>query len=97
MELISKRQVMNSTCKWRINVNINKYEICIFSKVKIREEQKQLKACTHTFQYSKAPKLLGVNLDGQLKIDDHIQQLQRKANNAIDVLRKIKGLNAISR
>ena len=90
-------EVMKWTEKWRINVNISKCEVCIFSKSKIDEHQKELNAGPNTFKYSHTPKLLGVTLDEQLKFDHHVDQVERKANGALYALREIKGLSKISR
>ena len=48
---------MNWTHKWRINVNIGKCEVCIFSEEKIDESNNDLRASIHHFKYNPKPKL----------------------------------------
>ena len=51
----------------------------------------------YSFKYNPTPRLLGIILDEKIKFDDHIMHVERKANNAIHIIREIKGLANISR
>ena len=51
----------------------------------------------NSFKYNPTPRLLGIILDEKIKFDNHIMHVERKANNAIHIIREIKGLANISR
>ncbi|VDI13861.1 Hypothetical predicted protein [Mytilus galloprovincialis] len=91
------KHILKWTEKWRINVNLEKCEVCLFSKGNTDAEQKTLKVNSFSYRYSPTPKLLGVTLDEKLKFDTHINLMQKRANNAIYVIRDIKGMGGISR
>ncbi|XP_063419173.1 uncharacterized protein LOC134701992 [Mytilus trossulus] len=91
------KTILKWTEKWRINVNLEKCEVCLFSKGNTDAEQKTLKVNSFSYRYSPTPKLLGVTLDEKLKFDTHINLMQKRANNAIYVIRDIKGMGGISR
>ena len=71
--------------------------MCIFSEKELKNEEKILKVNDHSFHYSTNPRLLGVILDEKVKFNDHIKYIEKRANNAIHIIREIKGLAKISR
>ncbi|CAG2224358.1 unnamed protein product [Mytilus edulis] len=91
------KTILKWTEKWRINVNLESVKVCLFSKGNTDAEQKTLKVNSFSYRHSPTPRLLGVTLDEKLKFDTHINLMQKRANNAIYVIRDIKGMGGISR
>ena len=89
--------IVEWTRKWRININMEKCEVCIFAKKDLDQHQKELVVNNYSFKYNPTPRLLGIILDEKIKFDNHIMHVERKANNAIHIIRAIKGLANISR
>jgi hypothetical protein len=85
------------TRKWRININMEKCEVCIFAKKDLDQHQKELMVNNYSFNYNPTPRLLGIILDKKIKFDNHIMHVERKANTSIYIIREIKGLANISR
>jgi hypothetical protein len=52
--------------KWRININADKTEYCILSKLKQHHGHTILKLNNKILKYNRNPKLLGVTLDEKL-------------------------------
>ena len=89
--------MINWTRKWRININMEKCEVCMFANKDLAQDVKQLAINNFSFKYSPTPKLLGVFLDEKIKFDKHINHIERKSNGAMQTIREIKGIAKISR
>jgi hypothetical protein len=85
-------EIMEWSRKWRININADKTEYCIFSRLKQHPRHTILKLNNKILKYNRNPKLLGVTLDEKLNFGQHIQNIERKAGNSLQMLREIKGL-----
>ena len=85
-------EIMEWSRKWRININADKTEYCIFSRLKQHPGHTILKLNNKILKYNRNPKLLGVTLDEKLNFGQHIQNIERKAGNSLQMLREIKGL-----
>ena len=88
-------EIMEWSRKWRININADKTEYCIFSRLKQHPGHTILKLNYTTLKYDRNPKLLGVSLDEKLNFGQHILNIERKAGNSLGILREIKGLGQI--
>ena len=91
-------EIMEWSRKWRININADKTEYCIFSSLKQPPGHAILKLNYTTLKYDRNPKLLGVTLDEKLNFGQHILNIERKAGNSLGILRlvrEIKGLGQI--
>jgi len=78
--------------KWRINLNVDKTEYCIFSRQKSHPGQVFLQLGNKPLKYNPYPKLLGVTLDEKLNFSQHIQNIERKAGKSLGMLREIRGI-----
>ena len=88
-------EIMEWSRKWRININADKTEYCIFSSLKQHPGHTILKLNYTTLKYDRNPKLLGVTLDEKLNFGQHILNIERKVGNSLGILRlvrEIKGL-----
>ena len=59
-------EIMEWSRKWRININADKTEYCIFSRLKQHPRHTILKLNNKILKYNRNPKLLGVTLDEKL-------------------------------
>ena len=74
--------------KWRMKLNIQKTEFCIFSKdQEMLDKDIELRMANKSLKRTGAPKLLGVILDEKLTYQEHIKTVERKAQKALSVLR----------
>ena len=65
--------------KWRMKVNIDKTEYCIFSRDQtVLNRTCEIKMTNKILKRSKIPKLLGVTFDERLTFSEHIQNLESK-------------------
>jgi hypothetical protein len=71
---------------------MEKCEVCIFAKKDLDQHQKELVVNNYSFKYNPTPRLFGIILDEKIKFDNHIMHVERKAHNAIHIIREIKGL-----
>ncbi|CAG2213930.1 unnamed protein product [Mytilus edulis] len=67
--------------KWRININTNKTEYCIFSRNKKHPGTVHLVLGNQPVKYNPNPKLLGVTLDEKLTFSEHINIIEKKLEN----------------
>jgi hypothetical protein len=88
-------EIMEWSRKWRININADKTEYCIFFRLKQHPGHTILKLNYKILKYNRNPKLLGVTLDEKLNFGQHILNIERKAGNSLGMLREIKGLGQI--
>ncbi|VDI38795.1 Hypothetical predicted protein [Mytilus galloprovincialis] len=86
---------MNWSKKWRININTNKTEYCIFSRNKKHPGTVHLVLGNQPIKYNPNPKLLGVTLDEKLTFSEHINIIEKKAGKSLGILREIKGIGNI--
>ncbi|XP_071160776.1 uncharacterized protein [Mytilus edulis] len=86
---------MNWSKKWRININTNKTEYCIFSRNKKHPGTVNLVLGNQPIKYNPNPKLLGVTLDEKLTFSEHINIIEKKAGKSLGILREIKGIGNI--
>ena len=86
---------INEIMEWRININTDKTEYCIFSRLKQHPGHAILKLNYKILKYNRNPKLLGVTLDEKLNFGQHILNIEWKAGNSLGMLREIKGLGQI--
>jgi hypothetical protein len=75
-------EIMEWSRKWRININADKTEYCIFFRLKQHPGHTILKLNYKILKYNRNPKLLGVTLDEKLNFGQHILNIERKAGNA---------------
>ena len=66
------KEELNWTQKWRINVNLEKCKVSLFSKDITVAEQKTLIVNSFKFKYRPTPKLACEPLDEKFKFDTHI-------------------------
>jgi hypothetical protein len=69
--------------KWRININADKTEYSIFSRLKQHPGHTILKLNNKILKYNRNPKLLGVTLDEKLNFGQHILNIEKKAGNSL--------------
>ena len=81
--------------KWRININVDKTEYCIFSRSRIHPGRANLSFGNKQLKYNPNPKLLGVTLDERLTYSQHILSIEKKTAKSIGMLRGIKGIGNI--
>ncbi len=81
--------------KWRININADKTEYCIFSRAKQHPGQLTLNLNNTNLKYNATPKILGVTLDEKLSYHRHIENLERKTGKSLGLLREIRGIGEI--
>jgi hypothetical protein len=75
-------EIMEWSRKRRININAEKTEYCIFSRLKQHPGHTILKLNYKILKYNRNPTLLGVTLDEKLNFGQHILNIERKAGNA---------------
>ena len=90
-------EIMEWSRKWRININAEKIEYCIFYRLKQHPGHTILKLNNKILKYNNNPKLWGVTLDEKLNFGQHIQNIERKAGNSLGMLIEIKGLGQIKK
>ena len=84
---VDLKKIAGWTKKWRMKINVEKTEYCIFSrKVEDRESDLDIKLNDKNIKKSSAPKLLGVKLDDKLNFQAHIEEVERKALKAAAAL-----------
>jgi hypothetical protein len=69
--------------QWRININADKTEYSIFSRLKQHPGHTILKLNNKILKYNRNPKLLGVTLDEKLNFGQHILNIEKKAGNSL--------------
>ena len=84
--------IMEWSRKWRINLNVDKTEYCIFSRLKHHPGEVNLSINSKPLKYNCHPKLLGVNLDEKLSYSKHLENIERKAGKSLGMLREIRGI-----
>ena len=76
--------------KWRMKVNIDKTEYCIFSRDQtVLNRTCEIKMTNKILKRSKNPKLLGVTFDERLTFSEHIKNLELKTQKTISALRTL--------
>lgn len=83
-------KVMEWTNKWRINLNIEKTEICLFSRDTNHKDTVDITLQGKKLRYNSTPKLLGITLDEKMTFNTHIQGLERKATRSLSSLREVR-------
>ena len=83
--------------KWRMKVNLNKTEFCVFSRAtQILEGDVSLTVSNIHLRRSSNPKLLGVVLDEKLQFTQHIRYVQKRALKSLNALLKMGKTEKIS-
>jgi hypothetical protein len=85
-------EIMEWSRKWKIKINADKTEYCIFSRLKQHPGHTILKLNNKILKYNRNPKLLRVTLDEKLNFGQLIQNIEKKAGNSLGMLREIKEL-----
>lgn len=81
------KKIAEWTKKWRMKINVEKTEYCIFSrKIEERDTELEIKLNGKAVKKSCSPKLLGVVLDNKLNFQAHIEGVERKALKAAAAL-----------
>ena len=76
--------------KWRMKVNIDKTEYCIFSRDQtVLNRTCEIKMTNKILKRSKNPKLLGVTFDERLTFSEHIKNLELKTQKTVSALRTL--------
>jgi hypothetical protein len=55
--IIWMESIVEWTRKWRININMEKCEVCIFAKKDLDQHQKELVVNNYSFKYNPTPRL----------------------------------------
>ena len=84
------------TKKWRINMNIEKNEYCVFSRTGMIKDNISISLNRKSLEYNPTPKILGLTLDEKLTFSSHINILEQKVSRTVGILRQIKGIAKIS-
>ena len=86
------KKIYRWTLKWRMKINIEKTEICLFTKQPDTAdgERPEVTLQEKKIKYNPTPKLLGVILDETLNFQSHISKVEQKANKAVSTLRQVK-------
>ena len=84
-------EIYSWTIKWRMKINFEKTEICLFTKLTNSTDgsQPEVTLQQKKVKYNHTPKLLGVVLDESLNFQTHISKVEQKANKAISTLRQV--------
>ncbi|CAG2257967.1 unnamed protein product [Mytilus edulis] len=83
------------TQKWRVNINLDKTEICIFSKKNIDEEDKRILIQGKELKYNSTPKLLGIIMDEKMTFSKHIDAIEKRANRNLTILREVRQISKL--
>jgi ribonuclease HI len=78
--------------KWRMNVSVEKTEICLFRK-KARHpitDNPKVAMCGKAVPYNPHPRVLGVHLDEELNFSFHLDKVEQRANKALSLIRAVK-------
>ena len=79
---------LNWLKKWRMKVNIDKTEYCIFSKdPEILDMDIEIRMADTILKRTRTPKLLGVVLDEKLTFQEQIKTVEVKAQKVLSALR----------
>lgn len=62
--------------KWRMDINLEKTEICLFSKRKIDNHNEEIMG--NQLKYNPKPKLLGAILDEKMTFRSHIEYTEKR-------------------
>ena len=91
-------KLLLNTLKWRMNISIEKTEICLFTRSNLDVDSSSLKVQLNgkDIPYNPNPKILGLHLDESLTFQNHIKKTEQKANKVIGVLRQIKHVEKIN-
>ena len=75
------------TKKWRMKINIDKTEFCVFSRLsEVISQDFDIIMNNMKIKKSSAPKLLGLILDGKLTFQTHMDSIERKTLKAAAAL-----------
>ncbi|MEW8548699.1 MAG: reverse transcriptase family protein, partial [Candidatus Thiodiazotropha sp.] len=81
-------EIGNWVKKWRMKLNIQKTEYCIFSKdQRVLDLDTEIKMANTPLKRTRAPKLLGVVLDEKLTFQEHVKTVEMKAQKVLSALR----------
>ena len=91
-------KIYSWTRKWRMKINIEKTEICLFTKETDTPAKDEIKVTINQeeIKYNKTPKILGVTLDESLNFQSHISKVEQKANKALSSLKQVKFVENIN-
>ena len=74
--------------KWRMKLNIQKTEFCIFSKdQEILDMDIEMRMADKNLKRTRTPKLLGVILDERLTYQEHVKSVEMNAQKVLSALR----------
>ena len=86
--------------KWRMKVNIDKTEFCIFSRSSdVLQHPFQMIDNGKEIRRNRKPKLLGVILDEQLNFHEHVKLVEMKAHkviNSLSIIAKTEKINPVN-
>jgi hypothetical protein len=83
--------------KWRMIVNTNKTEVCLFGKrMPTNLAKPKIRMGTAELPYNPTPCSLGVHLDEELNFSRHIEKVEQKANKVLSLLRTVKETEKIT-
>ncbi|MEW8544656.1 MAG: reverse transcriptase domain-containing protein [Candidatus Thiodiazotropha sp.] len=76
--------------KWRMKVNVDKTEYCIFSREQtVLNGSCDIKMTNQVLKRSRSPKLLGVTFDEKLTFSEHIKNVELRAQKTVSALRTL--------
>ncbi|CAG2213469.1 unnamed protein product [Mytilus edulis] len=84
------------TRKWRVNISIEKTEVCMFTKKKISKEDKTIQLNGKELNYNPNPKLLGVILDEKMTFGKHLETLEKRASRNLTILREVRQISKMN-
>ena len=94
-EVCQKAKTVMQWCHtWRMSMNLQKTEATVFSLKHTNSSEHAFKIDNQTLTYNSSPKKLGITLDERMTFDQHIKQVEKKANRALRVIREVKGIAA---
>ena len=91
-------KVVYAWCKkWRMKLSLGKTEVTFFHIYPIEDDIHSIfKIGDTTLKYNSTPKILGITLDEHLNFSSHLNIVERKASQALHVIREVKGIARMS-
>ena len=89
------RKIYSWTAKWRMKINIEKTEICPFTKEAETTDKDDLEISLNQqkIKYNSTPKILGVTLDESLSFQPHITKVEQKAISSLRQVKYVENIN----